>query len=623
MTAHLAELLSVAASRAGDRCALVEAGTGRRLTWRELEAEVDRLAEGLNAQGLVAGYRVAIALGNRTEFVTTYLAVLRARLVAVPLNPRSATGELLRVLADSGARLVVCDATTAPGVRDAVRGLGEAVAGGDAALRARSVVPTVVVVGEGPQPGELSYDGLHAAHAPSLPGPTDPEALAVLLYTSGTSGQPRAAMLSHRALVANVEQAARIDPPMVTGDDVVLGLVPLFHVYGLNAVLGQVMRQGARLVLLDGFDVEESLAVVEREQVSVLPVAPAVLSAWLRVADLQARLGSARLVLSGSAALPKELSQSFREATGLEVHEGYGLTEAAPVVTSTLCTGRRKPGSVGTALPGISVRLVDDSGRAPDGGDPGEIVLAGENLFGGYWPDGADGPDGSGWYATGDLGLLDEDGDLFLVDRLKELVVVSGFHVYPREVEEVIEEVAGVAEAAVIAAPHPETGEAVIAYVRPEPGSSLSAEELGEEVQDYLPGPAGPLQAAPAGRGHQGSSAHRDRQGVQGQAACGARATRERALRLSSDGSDGSDGSGPEPPRVVVYTKPGCHLCEAAMVVVTAVCRDRQATWREVDISGDSALMSRHGEEIPVTFVDGVQHDFWRVDPDRLHAALR
>ena len=485
MSAHLAELLSQAATEAPDRVALVEAASGRRVTWSELDAEADRVARGLNAAGLVAGYRVVVALGNRTEFVTSYLGILRAGLVAVPVNPRSATGELVRLVADCGARLVVADADTVTSVRQAVAGLEDALVGADDELRRTTVVPRIVVVGAPTVPGETSYDDLVAAAGTDVPVAPDPERLAVLLYTSGTSGRPRAAMLSHRALIANIEQAARIDPPMLTGDDVVFGVLPLFHVYGLNAVLGQVLHQRARLVLANGFDVEDSLAVVEDEAVTVLPVAPPVFAYWQGVPDLRERLRGVRLVLSGSAPLSRELVDVFEERTGIAVHQGYGLTEAAPVVTSTLRSSTAKPGSVGATLPGVEIRLVDDAGDAPEGEDAGEIWIRGDNLFSGYWPDGADGPDGEGWYATGDVGFLDPDGDLFLVDRLKELVIVSGFNVYPSEVEDVLAEVDGIAEAAVIGTPDPRTGEAVVAYVRPAPGSSYTADELEARVRDH------------------------------------------------------------------------------------------------------------------------------------------
>ncbi len=481
------ELLRRVAAESPDRLALVEDG-GRRLTWAELDAEVDRVVRGLDELGLVAGYRVLLALGNRVEFVTCYLAALRARLVAVPVNPRSATGELVRMVADSGTRVVIGDGATVTMLRQAVAGLEDALVGADEELRSRAVVPRVVVVDAPTLPGETSYADLGAGaptQAGGVPGSPDPESLAVLLYTSGTSGRPRAAMLTHRALVANIEQAAAVEPPMVNADDVVLGVLPLFHVYGLNAVLGQVLFQGARLVLVDGFDVEGSLTLIEDEAVTVVPVAPPVFAYWMAVPDLRDRLSGVRVVLSGSAPLSPELVASFVDRTGVAVHQGYGLTEAAPVVTSTLCSVTAKTGSVGAALPGIELRLVDDSGQTPDGEDPGEILVRGANLFSGYWPDGADGPDEEGWFATGDVGFLDADGDLFLVDRLKELVIVSGFNVYPVEVEDVIAELDAVSEAAVIGTPDEQTGEAVVAYVLRAPSTSLPDDELAEAVRAH------------------------------------------------------------------------------------------------------------------------------------------
>jgi len=264
----------------------------------------------------------------------------------------------------------------------------------------------------------------------------------------------------------------------------VLGVLPLFHVYGLNAVLGLVLRRRARLVVADGFDPEGTLTLVDDEAVTVLPVAPPVFAYWQAVPNLRDRLTGVRLVVSGSAPLSPALVEDFTARTGLVVHQGYGLTEAAPAVTSTLCSPAVRPGSVGSALPGVELRLVDEGGRAPEGDDPGEVWVRGDNLFSGYWPAGDEGPDAEGWFATGDVGFLDREGNLFLVDRLKELVIVSGFNVYPNEVEDVLAEVEGVAEAAVIGTPHERTGEAVVAYVRPS-GTSLSPAELEERVREH------------------------------------------------------------------------------------------------------------------------------------------
>ena len=464
----VADLVADAAVARPDGLAVVEAG-GRSITWAGLEDEVGRVATGLGDAGVVAGHRVMIALPNRLEFVTAYLGVLRAQAVAVPVNPGSTVAELARMMADSGSRLVVADATTLGPVRDAVDVVRRALAGEiddvDEDLVERAVLPTVVVVDGDAAGGELSYDALRGPEPRPVPPLQDPEKLAVLLYTSGTSGRPRAAMLTHRALLANLDQVAEVEPAMIHGDDVVLGVLPLFHVYGLNAVLGSVLKRRAKLVLVDRFDPQGTLDLIDDEACSVVPVAPPVFAYWLPDEHLVERLGPVRLVLSGSAPLAAEVIEEFTGRTGIAVHQGYGLTEAAPVVTSTLCSTELQNGSVGAALPGIEVRLVDDHGHAPEGEDPGEIQIRGDNLFSGYWPDGAGGPDDEGWWATGDVGFLDASGDLFLVDRIKDLIIVSGFNVYPSEVEDVVRDVRGVAEAAVIGVHDDVSGEAVVAYV--------------------------------------------------------------------------------------------------------------------------------------------------------------
>jgi long-chain acyl-CoA synthetase len=215
-----------------------------------------------------------------------------------------------------------------------------------------------------------------------------------------------------------------------------------------------------------------------------VPIAPPAFAHWLPDEHLRERLGPVRLVLSGSAPLEPRVVEEFTAITGIPVHQGYGLTEASPVVTSTLCSAEPKPGSVGAALPGIELRLVDETYGQVEGEDPGQIQVRGDNLFSGYWPDGADGPDADGWYATGDVGFLDASGDLFLVDRVKELVIVSGFNVYPTEVEDVIREVPGVADSAVIGVPDELTGEAVVAYVVAT-GAGTGAAALADAVRAH------------------------------------------------------------------------------------------------------------------------------------------
>ncbi len=460
------------ASRAWpDDVALVQGE--RRLTWSGLDAEADAVARGLTARGLVAGQRVALVMANRVELVVAYLAVLRGGMVAVPLSPTASATELREALADSAASMVLADERSVRGVRDA-------------RSRERTLEREcdLVVVGVRAKRGETSWDALRSADGPDPVAPRDAETLAVLLYTAGTSGRPRAAMLPHRALVANIEQVAALDPPLMTHDDTCLVVLPLFHVYALNAVLGQALRQGTRCVLVEQFEPEATLVTVRDHGVTLLPVAPPVLAAWVGRPDLRESLASVRTVLCGAAVLDPEVADEFTRLSGHPVELGYGMTEAAPVLTATL--GHRDPsapavpGAVGPALPGVELRVVDVTGEDAGADDPGEIRVRGDNLFVGYWPDASDGPDADGWLRTGDVGLLDADGRLTVVDRMLEVVMVSGFSVYPVEVELVAAEVPGVAQAAVVGVPDPGTTEAVVAFVVPEAGAD--AERVRRDV---------------------------------------------------------------------------------------------------------------------------------------------
>jgi long-chain acyl-CoA synthetase len=378
------------------------------------------------------------------------------------------------MLADAKVKVVLCDATGSAAVREAV---GE-------------YPCDIVVDGTDPREGETSFDNFIGEATDLEPAaPRDAEALAAILYTSGASGQPRGVMLSHRALMANVEQAAAVEPPLVTPDDCLLGLLPMFHIYGLNAVLGYAVRVGARVVIVDGFDPAGLLATVRDEGVTNLPLAPPVIAAWAGRDDLREALAGVRVIASGASPLDPELASLFAESSGHAIEQGYGMTEASPVIAVTLASAREpgappKAGSVGHSLPGIQVRTVGPDGYDVENGDLGELWVQGDNLFSGYWPDGADGPDEDGWYRTGDVGFADDDGDLTLVDRLKELVIVSGFNVYPSEVEDVIKEVRGVAEVAVVGAPDEATGEAVLAFVVPAAGAP-DDDDLAAEIADH------------------------------------------------------------------------------------------------------------------------------------------
>ncbi|TFV54636.1 AMP-dependent synthetase [Geodermatophilus sp. DF01-2] len=438
-----------------------------RLSWGELDAQVDRVAAGYAARGLTPGERVAVQLPNGADWLRATLGALRAGLVVVPVNTAYTDPELEFVLSDSAAALLVA------GEREPVAG-----------------VPVLA----GPPTDDVAPPAV----------PEAPESLAFLAYTSGTTGRPRGAMLSTAALRANQEQCLRMQPPPVRPDDRVLLALPLFHVYGLNAGFGLVAATGACAVLMEAFDPVASLAVMTREEVTAVPGAPPMYRAWLAAADaagsdadLRRAFAAVRIASSGAAPLPEDVWTAMRERAAVTVWEGYGLTEACPVVASTLATGRAKPTCIGGALPGVELQLrdtalhepVDDDGSAAgdaaeDG--PGEIWVRGANLFSGYWPDGTDGPDADGWLATGDLAYADEDGDLHLVDRRSDLILVSGFNVYPAEVERVLDTHPAVAESAVIGVPDPRTGSAVRAVVALRPGRQVGFAELREHAAASL-----------------------------------------------------------------------------------------------------------------------------------------
>ncbi|HET6209772.1 MAG TPA: AMP-binding protein, partial [Jatrophihabitans sp.] len=321
----------------------------------------------------------------------------------------------------------------------------------------------------------------------------DGERLAVLLYTSGTSGRPKGAMLPVRALLANLAQLARLEPPPLTPEDRILLPLPLFHIFGLNAGLGMALYFGATVVLTGRFDPAESLRTIADEQVSVVVGAPLEFAQWAGQPGAAQAFAGVRYALSGSAPLTAELVSTYA-GFGVDLFEGYGLTEAAPVVAVNLVPAEAgagwaepKPGSVGRPLPGLEVRLLDSDGEEVEPGDLGTLVVRGPNLFTGYWPDGSGGPDPDGWFATGDLAVADDDGDLYLVGRRGDLVLVNGFNVYPAEVEAVFGKLPGVREVAVLGVPSAEAGsDLVVAYVVAEPGAVLDPEALIEQASSSL-----------------------------------------------------------------------------------------------------------------------------------------
>ncbi|MDO5499801.1 MAG: class I adenylate-forming enzyme family protein [Propionibacteriaceae bacterium] len=405
--------------------ALVEVGEhGRRsLTWAEFDRAVTESASGLAGLGLATGDRVLIEAVHTIDGVTAWFGALRAGLVAVPVNPASTMEELRRIAAHCQAGVLLGDPfIDLAGVRTVPL----------PALRLRA----------GTEPAE---------------SPRDPEAIAAIIYTSGTSGSPKGAMLSHRGLIAHCTGAWRRG--IARRDATVLCCLPLFHVFGLNAVLGASVFAGSTTVLTEGLT-DDLAAILRSEKVTHLPLIPSVLYRLSLDPELVDACRSLDTVTSGAAPLPAALAAHWLKLTGRPVHQGYGLTEASPGVANTIGIDWQGSNHVGQALPGVEIRIGD--GSQPS--EPAEVWIRGRNLFSGYWPAGEGAPDADGWFATGDVGYL-VGADLFLVDRVREVIIVSGFNVYPTEIEEVLEEHPDVESAAVVGQPDERTGERVVAFV--------------------------------------------------------------------------------------------------------------------------------------------------------------
>jgi long-chain acyl-CoA synthetase len=439
-------LATIVDEHPADRPALVSRDA--TTTYGELRQRVARARRGLAGLGLEPGDRMAVVCDNDPGFVTTYLAGLGAGLVAVPLNPQSADRELSRELDTVGARLAV---VSRPFTGDPPAWTSE--------------VERVIT----PDELDSAAGDADADTDPSVVDRADDD-LAVLLFTTGTAGPPKAAMLSHGNLRANIDQLLAHPGRLQTPDDVVLGVVPLFHIFGLNVVLGVTLATGSTLVLVDRFLPQDALEIMAGHGITLVGGPPTLFAALTRTPDTgdsTRAFRAVRLAVSGAAPLPAVVADAFEARFGVHLHQGYGLTEASPAVTTNV--GLDAPTeSIGAPLPGVEVRLVDDDGEDVLAGDSGEIWVRGPNVFAGYWDD-ADATRAAlhrdGWLRTGDLAVTDDDGRLYIVDRAKDLIIVSGFNVHPVEVEDVVMEHPAVEEAAAVGVPDPDTGEGVKVFV--------------------------------------------------------------------------------------------------------------------------------------------------------------
>jgi long-chain acyl-CoA synthetase len=503
LNGNLADLVAAAARRGPEHSAFIDPVRDQALSWSGVEAAVRIEAARLATAGVHPGERVLVRLRQGVPLCVALLGALRAGAIVVPVGTQSTLRELSVIVTDCVPVVLVAE----PG--DQV----VAAVSSDRAISSVRVLEPPAVDGrvlDGRVLDGRVVDGRVVDGPAVAPVRRGGEDIAVLGYTSGTTGVPRGVRLSHRALLANRAQSAEMRPTPVNPADRVLLHLPLFHIYGLGAGLLQVCWAGATGVLVDRVEPGDVLSAIERQRITVVAGVPSMYRALLELpaARLREALVTVRLCTAGGAPLAPELLNRFHDVTGLDLFEGYGMTETGPVLTSTLVSGRPKPGSVGRPLPGVELRLVDPASGAPlggseaddedgddedggyegfhddgigadgDGYDTGIVSVRGANLFSGYWPDGDDGPDAEGWFRTSDVGHFDADGDLYLVDRATDLIIVNGFNVYPREVEQVLSEHPGIAEAAVVGVPDQRTGEAVMAVLVPRPGVLLTAAEV-------------------------------------------------------------------------------------------------------------------------------------------------
>lgn len=422
----------------GSHVALIEGD--ERVTYDELRTRVDAMRSHLGASGVRRGDNVVLACGNEIHFVVAALGALGLGALVAPINPYAPINELKRKVVALSPKVIIIGAIA----RDMLDHPGEFEA------------PLI----------DMSAMATSASNVPAVVSADDDD-LAFLLSTSGVSGAPKIAMLSHGNLAWVQESICGEGPQQLRADDVSLAVLPLAHILGLNLVVLATLRAGGTVVMQSRFDVDESLELVRSHGVTMLVGAPPMWQRWAAADAPADSMRSVRFARSGAAALRPEVYERIRSHCGIEVRQGYGLTESSSVVS----TGRGhdvRVTSVGKPLPGVEIVLVDDQGEPVDLGDIGEVVVRSPGVFKGYLGD----PEATatvltedGWLWTGDVGLFDDDGYLYLVDRVKDIIIVSGFNVYPAEVEDVLLQVAGVRGAVVVGGDHSETGETVIAYV--------------------------------------------------------------------------------------------------------------------------------------------------------------
>jgi long-chain acyl-CoA synthetase len=480
MSLNLAVILRESVKRHPAKQAIVIGD--KALTYAELHAHAQRFAAGLLAAGVKPGDRVALLLPNVPQFSIAYFGILYAGGVVVPLNVLLTGEEVAYHLQDSAATAIVAWEGFVGAAETGFRRTDE--------CHHLVVVEAAAPGTTGLPAGATSFAGLVGGNEP-LPDPVTrmPDDTAVILYTSGTTGRPKGAELTHFNMFFNSQYSRTMLLPL-TPDDVALATLPLFHSFGQTVVQNAILGAGGTLVMLPRFDPESAFALMDAHRITLFAGVPTMYFALLH--HPQADAFDARHLkycVSGGSAMPVEVMRSFDEKFGVNVLEGYGLSETSPVASFNVLDQPKKAGSIGLPIWGVEFRLEDEQGNVVDTtGVPGEICIKGHNVMKGYWrrPEVTDEIIRDGWFHSGDIGTRDDDGYYFIVDRKKDMIIRGGFNVYPREIEEVLYGHPAVAEAAVIGVPHPSHGEEIAAIVALKPGAEVDEDELIAYSREHL-----------------------------------------------------------------------------------------------------------------------------------------
>jgi len=460
------------------------------LTYEQLWGRIGQFAAGLETAGVDPGDRVALYLPNLPQFVASFYGTLRAGGVVVPMNPQYKTREIEHLLADSGATVVVALSDLVPFVEE---------------VREETDVETVVSVG-GDADGATDFESFLADGQPAVVERADDD-VAVQPYTSGTTGQPKGVLLTHHNIASNSRSTIGLIPDGITAEDRMLGVLPLFHIYGMSVVMNATLYGGGAFYPLPKWDAETAVSLIEDERLTLMHGVPAMYNDVISLPDAGSRdISSIRMAGVGGSGIPIEVLRTFEELFDVTIYEGYGLTETSPITQFNSPIDGRRVGSIGETVPDVDARVVDEDFEdvPPIEAGPvdeddveldeitGEIVVSGPNVMKGYH----DRPgtnqavftedEGERWFHTGDVGYHDEDGYFYVVDREKHVIVTGGYNVYPREVEELLYEHDAVADVAVVGIPDDRRGETVKAFVVPMPDTEVTESEIQEFVLERL-----------------------------------------------------------------------------------------------------------------------------------------